>query len=68
MSEPLLLRADLDEARCQVEGCTDCCHEIEVHSECHPKTPLWAIYHKGGELELQCSVCEESVARIAVAG
>ena len=68
MSEPLMLRPELDEARCQVPGCTDCGHEIELHSLCHPKKPLWAVYHKGGELELQCSVCEEPVARIAVAG
>jgi hypothetical protein len=39
-----------------------------MHSHCHPREPLWAVYHKGGELELQCSVCEEPVARIAVAG
>ena len=68
MSEPLMLRPELDEARCQVPGCTDCGHEIELHSHCHPREPLWAVYHKGGELELQCSVCEEPVARIAVAG
>ena len=68
MSEPLVLRSELDEARCRVPGCTDCGHEIEVHSECHPKTPLWAVYRRGGELELLCSVCEEPVCRIAVAG
>ena len=43
-------------------------HELELHSACHPKTPLWVNYNKGGELELTCSVCEAAVCRIAVAG
>ncbi len=69
MSEPLMLRSDLDEARCQVEGCTDCSHVIELHPECHPKNPVWPVYSEGsGELELLCSVCQEPVCRIAVAG
>ncbi len=69
MSEPLMFRPELDEARCQVPGCTDCSHVIGLSPECHPKRPLWVIYTEGsGELELLCSVCEEPVCRIAVAG
>lgn len=68
MTEPLMLRSELDEARCQHPGCTDCRHELELHPSCHTGVPLWAVYHKGGELELTCSKCDETVCRIAVAG
>jgi hypothetical protein len=63
----LTLRPELDAARCQHPGCTDC-GPLELHSGCHIEAPLWATYHRGGELELRCPTCGALVCRIAVAG
>ena len=68
MTDGLMFRPELDAARCQHPGCTECDDELELHSHCHTEAPLWAVYHRGGELELLCSVCEEPVCKIAVAG
>jgi hypothetical protein len=63
-----MLRSHLDELKCDEPGygCDD--EEIMLGPLCHSGAPLWAEYHKGGELELSCAECGETVVRIAVAG
>jgi hypothetical protein len=67
MTEPLALRTHLDRLRCDEPGC-ECDDELVLGPVCHDGAPVWAEYHKGGELELVCSVCGEPIVRVAVAG
>jgi hypothetical protein len=63
----LTLRPELDELRCDHPRCDEC-DGLTLEGTCHPGSPVWATYTKGGELSLECSKCDTHILTVMVAG
>lgn len=61
-------REQLDKLRCGNEDPEhECDHdELYLHSRCHPRSPVWAVYGDG-KLQLQCAECDQTIVAVAVA-
>lgn len=74
MSRAPMTQTGLDvilQGRCQHPNC-DCegkDHEPlrYFHSQCHPKSPTWVFYKKGGILTVECGVCRRLIVEVKVA-
>jgi hypothetical protein len=66
---PTLSRKDLQNAGCEVPGCTHTDHrELYLYPVCHENAGLEAAYiRESGSLRIRCSVCKKLVANIQVA-
>jgi hypothetical protein len=52
--------------KCKCEEC-GAQGTLYLHARCHQDEPTWTILHQEkGELEIQCSVCEKTVARFKI--
>jgi hypothetical protein len=61
----MLYAQDLDGLVCHKCDCEKSL--VYIHSKCHEEAPVWVCYHKDGFLRIECSKCNEEIAKIAVA-
>lgn len=65
----MLYKEDLMVLGCNHPGCKYD-HTVDdtvfFHARCHPDAPVWA-FARNGSVYLECSVCKQGIAGIAVA-